>query len=217
MIEGYKSETGVDKWLRETIFTDYEYKGIMIEVGAATPDYISNSYHWRKTGWRTIAIEPNPYFVDLHKKQGSEVLPYACSNENLDNVAFTIVGKLDDSTENSFHSFSHISDNSLTSRDIPKDWKLSYNNSNKVEIKISVKKLDTIIKELKLKKIDILTIDVEGNEGRVLEGLNLKKNKPTVIVLENIGKFFNFIELLSPYGYEHIITLGDYDEIYLLK
>ena len=217
MIEEYKSETGVDKWIRENIFTDYKYRGVMIEVGAATPDYISNSYHWRKNGWRTIAIEPNPYFVDLHKKEGSEVLPYACSNEDLDNVDFTIIGKLDDSIETSFHSFSHISDNCLTSQDIPKDWKISYNNSNKVEIKISVKKLDTIIKELKLKKIDILTIDVEGNEGKVLEGLNLKKHKPKVIVLENICKFFDFNQLLSPYGYEHVTTLGDYDEIYLLK
>lgn len=217
MIEEYKSETGVDKWLRENLFSDYKYKGVMIEVGAATPTYISNSYHWRKNGWRAVCIEPNPYFVDLHKKEGSEVLPYACSNEDSDDIDFVIVGKLEENSELSFHSFSHLSDVSLTSMDIPKEWKLTYRNLDKAVIKISVRKLDTILKELKIKKIDILTIDVEGNEGKVLEGLNLKKYKPKVIVLENIDKVFNFSNFLEPFGYEHKMTCGDYDEIYVLK
>jgi hypothetical protein len=100
---------------------------------------------------------------------------------------------------------------------IPEDWKTTYNNLEKKEIKIKVRKLDTILKELKIKKIDILTIDVEGNEMEVLEGFNIKKYKPTVIVLENIGGYFNFHDVLTPHGYEHQVTLGDYDEIFLLK
>lgn len=217
MIEEFKSETGVDKWLRENIFKDYNYKGIIIEVGAATPVFISNSYHWRKNGWKSICIEPNPYFVDLHKKENSEVLQYACSNEDLDNVDFTIVGQVNENDEYSYHSFSHLSDTSLLSMKIPEEWKKIYHNLNKVEIKISVRKLDTILKEKDIKDIDILTIDVEGNEFKVLDGLNLEENKPRVIVLENIDKKFNFKNYLKQYGYEFKITCGLFDEIYLLK
>lgn len=219
MIEDYKSETGVDKWIRDNIFTDVKYKGIIVEVGAATPDTISNSYHFRVNGWRTISIEPNPYFVELHKKAGSEIYDYACSNIDKDDIPFTIVGTMNtiDASGFSFHSFSHLESSSLLDKSIPEDWIMTYNNMEKKEIKIKVRKLDTILKELKIKKIDILTIDVEGNEVKVLEGLDLNKYKPKIIVLENINNFFNFVELLSPYGYEHQITLGGYDEIYLLK
>jgi len=217
MIQEYKSETGVDKWLRENIFTDYDYKGIMVEVGAATPDYISNSYHWKKNGWRCICVEPNPYFVELHKKEDSEIYEYACSNQDIDNVDFVIVGKLEENTQKSFHSFSHIQNSSITEMDIPKSWKDVYGKLQKETIKISVRKLDTILKETKIKKIDILTIDVEGNEDKVLEGINLQIYKPKIIVLENIKKIFNFIEILNPYGYNHIMTCGEYDEIYQLK
>jgi FkbM family methyltransferase len=219
MIEEYKSETGVDKWIRENVFTDTEYNGVLVEVGAATPDTISNSYHFRINGWRTIAIEPNPYFVELHQKAGSEVYGYACSNADEDGVPFTIVGTLDtyEVTGFTFHSFSHISDNSLLDKSIHENWVTAYNESDKVEIQTNVRKLNTILKELNLKRIDVLTIDVEGNEMKVLEGFDIKKYKPKVIVLENIEGHFNFHDILNPYGYEYQTTLGGYDEIFLLK
>ena len=55
--------------------------------------------------------------------------------------------------------------------------------------------LDNIIKEskIRIKEIDFLTIDEEGNELNVLRGLDLKKYKPKIIVLEFINprnKFF---------------------------
>ena len=61
--------------------------------------------------------------------------------------------------------------------------------------KIEVNTLDNIIKEskIKIKEIDFLTIDVEGNELNVLQGLNFKKYKPKIIALEFINpnnKFF---------------------------
>jgi FkbM family methyltransferase len=219
MIEEYKSETGVDKWLRDNIFTDINYKGVLVEVGAATPDIISNSYHFRLNGWRTISIEPNPYFVELHQEQGSEVYQYACSNIDKDDVSFTIVGTLDtiETTGFTFHSFSHLESSSLVNKSIPDEWIKTYNNLEKNEIKIKVRKLDTILQQLKLKNIDVLTIDVEGNEMEVLEGFDIEKYKPKIIVLENLGGYFNFHDVLIPYGYEHQVTLGSYDEIFLLK
>jgi len=219
MIEEYKSETGVDRWIRENVFSDNEYKGVLIEVGGATPDTISNSYHFRVNGWRTIAIEPNPYFVELHQKANSEVSGYACSNIDEDDVPFTIVGTLDTYTTTgfTFHSFSHLSSNSLLDKSIHENWINAYNEANKAEIRIKVRKLNTILKELKVKKIDVLTIDVEGNEMKVLEGFDIKKYKPKVIVLENIEGHFNFHDVLNPYGYEHQTTLCGYDEIFLLK
>jgi FkbM family methyltransferase len=212
----FKSETGVDKWIRENVFTDYEYKGIMVEVGAATPEYISNSYHWRENGWRTIGIEPNPYFVELHKKAGSEIYQYACSDSNVDNIDFIIIGnEVDDIDSNTFHSFSHIADVEMEFDSMASNWKEAYENSNKKTIKINVRTLDSILEELKINQIDILSIDVEGAELKVLAGLNLSEIKPKVIVLENLGDAFDFHSVLGNYGYQMVEKINQ-DEIFKL-
>lgn len=212
----FKSETGVDKWIRENIFTDYGYKGIMIEVGAATPDYISNSYHWRKNGWRTIGIEPNPYFVELHKKAGSEIYQYACSDSNIDDVDFIIIGnETDDIDSTTFHSFSHIADVEMEFNSMASNWKEAYENSKKKTIRINVRTLDSILQQLKINEIDILSIDVEGAELKVLAGLNLSEIKPKVIVLENLSDAFNFDSVLGKYGYEMVEKINQ-DEIFKL-
>ena len=217
MIEEYKSETGVDKWIRENVFSDYSYKGIMVEVGAATPDLISNSYHYRINGWRTISIEPNPKFVKMHKEVGSEIYEYACSNVDEDNVSFTIVHDNNEDTETTNHSFSHITDTSLIDKNIPEQWKAIYDNSDKTDIKIKVRKLNTILENLNIDEIDILTIDVEGNEIKVLEGFDILKYKPKVIVIENLDGSNTFSKMLGEYKYIQKVVLSRYDEIYILN
>ena len=57
--------------------------------------------------------------------------------------------------------------------------------------KILTEKLDNILKKSKIKKIDFLTIDVEGNELNVLKGLNFNKYKPKVISIELINQNVN--------------------------
>jgi hypothetical protein len=54
------------------------------------------------------------------------------------------------------------------------------------------------------------------NENRYLE-IDFNTYKPTAIILENIGSYFNFIEILEQYGYEYKGKLGEYDEIFLLN
>jgi hypothetical protein len=100
---------------------------------------------------------------------------------------------------------------------IADDWIQVYTSTNKKEIKIKIRKLDTILKKLNITHIDILTIDVEGNEMKVLNGIDFNTHRPTVIVLENIGGYFNFNQILEQYGYEFKAKLGEYDEVYMLK
>jgi hypothetical protein len=52
-------EGDVDLVVREHFFSDPNYRGIVIEVGAAKPDYLSISASFRRSGWHTLAIEPN--------------------------------------------------------------------------------------------------------------------------------------------------------------
>ena len=56
----------------------------------------------------------------------------------------------------------------------------------KIEKKIDIQTntLENILDNYSINKIDLLTIDVEGFELKVLKGLNFDKYKPCVIVVE---------------------------------
>ena len=69
--------------------------------------------------------------------------------------------------------------------------------------------LNNVINRSKLgiKRIDLLSIDVEGNELNVLKGLNFKKYKPKVVILE-------YINPLIKEFYEHKIENIMKSELY---
>ena len=68
--------------------------------------------------------------------------------------------------------------------------------SEKVK-KIKSDTLDSIIENspYKDKKIDFISIDVEGHELEVIKGLNIKKYKPSIIVIEYLDTSLKKIEI----------------------
>ena len=64
MYSSFHSDSLSDEFIRNHIFTDYQYKGLVIEVGGGSPDTISFSKHWRNNGWRSIVFEPNPNYYN---------------------------------------------------------------------------------------------------------------------------------------------------------
>ena len=210
MINEYRSETLIDQWIRNNIFPNEEYKGVMVEVGAATPEYISNSYHWRVNEWRTISIEPNPIFAEEHRKVGSEVVQCGVSDYN--GVGeFIMVGEERGEGITSWHSFSHLSEGKL--ENIANDWKEVYNREENKVIEVSVRTLNSILEEKGIDKIDILTIDVEGLEEKVLGGFDLEKYKPKVVVIENVERK-DFHSIMKGYHLDHKTI---YDDLWLRK
>jgi hypothetical protein len=105
----YYAEFKTDQIIRENYFPDFSFKGIMVEVGAATPDFISMSKHFRESGWRCICIDPNPHYVQMHLNCGNEIYKYACSFENKDNVDFQVVHFSDNYNNNIITDYSYSS------------------------------------------------------------------------------------------------------------
>ena len=68
-----------------------EKNGVFIEVGAARPDFLSISKKFRDIGWDVYSIEPNPYFFKYYKEKSFNILPYACSFKDENNVDFFVV------------------------------------------------------------------------------------------------------------------------------
>ena len=65
-------------------------------------------------------------------------------------------------------------------------WKNQLKQNAKIEkeINIQTNTLTNILDNYSIKKIDLLTIDVEGFELKVLKGLNFNKYNPNVIIVE---------------------------------
>jgi FkbM family methyltransferase len=162
----------LDEELRR-YFPDYEYVGIIIEVGAFEPIRLSNTYHFEQNGWDTYQIEANPENIDAFNMRKNKCINYAVAEYNQDNVDFTIVDC------NSWSaSFSSLEPNIH-----------GHENYGKRKIKVNVRTLNHIfdneLKHLKNKKIDIMTIDIEGGEIGALKGLDLTKIRPYLLCVED--------------------------------
>jgi FkbM family methyltransferase len=201
--EEYFAEFETDRIIREKYFPDSNYKGTLIEVGGATPDYLSMSKHFKLNGWRTIVFEPNPKFVELHKQTDNEIYQCACSNEDADDVRFQVVNWLGNKNYGSEsitdHSFSAIR---VKDSYLKKHGYSSVNDLAVTEIQVKVRRLDTILPEIKVEQIDFLSIDVEGWEIEVLEGLDLRKHRPKVVLLENYIHEESYTKYMEKYDYK---------------
>jgi len=183
------------------IFRDQK-KGFFIDVGCNHPVYNNNTYLLYKKGWRGINIDLDKKSIDLFNL-------YRKLDHN-QNIA--ISSKLDDAELYFYHEKSPINT-------INKKSAIFQKVKPKEIRKIKTHTLDSIIASSSFinKKIDFLTIDVEGHELEVLKGFDLKKHSPKIIVIEyldlSLKKLeiinFNLQNVLNSAVYQHMID-SDY-------
>lgn len=209
----YYAEFNTDQIIREQYFPDFDYKGLIVEVGGATPEFLSMSKHFKDSGWRSVIIEPNPTFAQQHREHGNEVYEFACSYEDRDGE-FTIVkqqvnaygGMVTD------HSFSAIE----VKEDYLKKTNFSLSESNSEKINVKIRKLDSILGDINIKHIDILSIDVEGWEIEVMKGFDTKNINCKLIIVENLFNDSSYKDYFESIGYE-LSNAIEYNQIYLKK
>jgi len=148
------------------IFKDKK-DGFYIDVGCQHPIKNNNTYLLFKKGWTGINIDLDNINIDLFNffRPKDNNINSAVSN-NVEKVKLFY-----------YHQKSPI--NTL-------DEKISLKQQAKIEKKIDIQTntLENILGNYSIKTIDLLTIDVEGFELKVLKGLNFDKYKPRVIIVE---------------------------------
>ena len=200
----------VDQTLRE-YFPDYNYKGVFFDIGAYESINISNSYHFEQNGWDVHCFEANPLLIDGLKKDRKNVYNYAVYDEDKDSVEFNaVIGP--------WGGGSNMAGVSAIELDPDYMNKFGHEIHQITKIKVPQKTLNTIIStEISyIKNIDIMSIDVEGGELKVLKGLNLEKYKPKLMVIENVFNKNDIKEYLYNANYildKHI----DYNQYYFLQ
>jgi len=193
----YYAEHDTDRIIRETFFPDFDRTGVMVEVGGGTPEFLSMSKHFKDSGWRTIVVEPNPAFVEQHRKMGNEVYQYACSFEDRSGVPFTVVSQQVEAYGGivTDHSFSSLEIKPGFAAHLPA-------NATRKELIVDVRRLDGILADLGVAKVDLLSVDVEGWELEVLRGFDTNRIECPVIVLENFNHEPSYADYMRGIGYD---------------
>jgi FkbM family methyltransferase len=192
-----RAEGDVDKVVHQQFFRN-QNAGVFIDVGAANPDYLSVSALYRSLGWKVIAIEPNPVFCEMHRERGHDVLQYACGERDEDDVDFCVVDSHGAPYENgqvSYESFSSLAIKESYARIRPQ--------MDVERIKVRLRRLDTILQTHApdIRTIDILSVDVEGWELEVLAGLDFRKYRPKVLIVENLFNEPGYRARINEHGY----------------
>jgi FkbM family methyltransferase len=182
----------VDEVIRE-YFPDYNYHGIFFEVGAFEPIRMSNSYHFEKNGWTAYCIEANPDQIKFLKEHRKNVIHAAVYDEDKESTEFSVVHNGEWTA-----GFSAI--------EISSDYLRVFAGHPIIHIKkvhVPQKTLNTVINEYcpTINTIDVMTIDVEGGELKVLKGLDIDKYKPKVFVIENVTNCKVIQSYLEDKGY----------------
>ena len=192
------SKNKEDQYLKK-IFKN-KNNGTYLDIGAYHPYRFSNTYLLYKKGWSGINVDINKESVDLFN--------IARPNDTNLNIAIGDKNKM----QTFYYKKKRHPMNTLN-----KEFAKSYFYTKKTPIdksRIMMRTFDYLIKNLK--NIDLLDIDVEGNEYDVIKKINFKKIRFKIILIEH--SHFNekakkntkkIKYLLLKKNYKHIKNLGE--------
>lgn len=140
-------------------------KGVFIDVGAHVGKYTISLGRKLKNKGKIISFEPSPKVFKILKKN--------IKLNRLNNVIPFQIALGEKEKKSNFY----IDENE------GKDGLSSLIKKTKKRVIVQVRKLDNVLKELKIRKVDLIKIDVEGAEAEVLKGAvkTLKKSHPKII------------------------------------
>ena len=191
----FNGYNGLDKKILKYI----NYKdGFYIECGANDGVNQSNTWYFeKKLNWHGVLIEPvEEVFKELKK------------NRNQKNFFFNLALKSFNNKEK-FITLNYDKNDSLTT-------KSNSENGSRDRIKVNSKTLNELLDEIHSpKKIDFFSLDVEGDEFNVLEGINFSKYSFKFILIE-CNKIDRLIIFLKKFNYELLEKISEGDD-YLFK
>lgn len=169
------SQFGEDAWIYN--YVNLPMKGVFIDVGCGHPTIKSNTYLFETLDWTGLCIDGNEITKQYFEKSRK-------------NSTFVIT-VISDTEKSVWFEKEHNAEESAIKHNTRTNTK--------------TRTLNSILEEYKIEFIDLLSIDVNGLELDVLQGLDLNKHKPQTIILNycTLGKYnFTALEYLTKKGYK---------------
>jgi FkbM family methyltransferase len=196
-MEKYYSQHGED-FLINKIFNGKK-NGFYVEIGCLDGIEYSNTYFFEKKGWNGICVEAHKDFIEMLRKNRSQaqIVHCAVGEKDQDDVTFYA---------NKLGSLSTLDKNE------EERWKQSYSSffTGFEEQHVKMRTLTTIFDESNVKEIDFISLDIEGYEVQALTGLDLKKYRPRLFIIEYKDEDHKakLESILFPNEYKFLATLG---------
>ncbi|TLG71586.1 FkbM family methyltransferase [Methylocystis sp. B8] len=152
----------------ERAFTDIA-KGFYVDVGAWDPDLESVTRHFYERGWSGVNVEPNPhYFERLSARRPRDSNMRVAVGSRPGRASMTMIHGTGMSTLNPDIASRH-----------------EHPDHQHEEVEVEVRTLDRIFEELGPQEVHFLKIDCEGAEADVINGFDLKRFRPWIVVVES--------------------------------
>lgn len=208
----YVSQCGQDRIVNEYFFRN-KRNGVFVDIGAHDGKSGSNTYFFEKElGWTGICFEPMPNVFEKLKKNRNCVCIEACVAKTEGIVPFVWV--------NSPGGVDMLS-GMLDTYD-PRHWarmrtECREQGGTYTIVNMDAIRLDTVLQEHGIKKIDYLSVDTEGNELEILQSIDFDNIEILAISVEN-----NYLDpairnFLISKGYVFSVHFMGFDELYIHK
>jgi FkbM family methyltransferase len=164
--------------------------GFFVDVGAADPQFGSQSWHLEALGWSGILVEPRPDMAErLRRERRAKVYECACASP----------GKASRSMPLHLRGgYSSLSESLVIAGIEPQGT-----------VSVSLRTLDDILVDAKAPSpVDFVSIDVEGFEIEVLEGFDLDRWRPRLILIEDHVQDWSLHRVLLQRGYKWVRRTG---------
>ncbi|MBY0311464.1 MAG: FkbM family methyltransferase [Phycisphaerales bacterium] len=200
----FVSQFGEDAWIMDLF--EGKLEGVYLEVGAFDGVLLSTTYALEAIGWRGLLIEPlEDRFVACQKQRPGSVVVRAA------------VGKRGSSGTTSFEQIVGTGQGALA--DVASSIALPEHQRNQARrYDASVRKIEvplTTLAELLDRanfgtRIDVAVIDVEGFEFEAIDGLEIDRHRPRVLIVEDLtgGKEERVAGVLRAAGYVESVMIG---------
>jgi FkbM family methyltransferase len=147
-------------------------KGRYLEIGAYHPTRLSNTYRFYKKGWRGVTVEPNPNIKKLFER----IRP---------KDKFINVGIGEKAGKMAYYEYLIPALNTFSEKQVKENLKGGYK-VNKM-IKVEILNIADLLKRDIDKKINLLSLDVEGWDMSILKNWDWRW-RPKVICVETDKK-----------------------------
>jgi FkbM family methyltransferase len=210
---------GSDKYSRPSL-NDLDHKlegyldfkgGFFIEVGANDGFSQSNTYYFeRMKDWKGILIEPIPALYQRCRRTRKRSAVYQCAlvsaQYQQDSITMTYANLMS-LVQGARKSTSGDQDHVDRGVEIQREVTAPY------QVTVPAQTLTSILDEEGVSSIDLLSVDVEGYEYDVLQGLDLSRYRPRYILVE--ANYYDEINsYLTENGYSTVDRLSEHDILY---